>query len=324
MTDRNVLSEEEIDALLTGVDSGTVDVDEDLPDADSIRGYDLTSQDKVVHGRLPTLEMIGEKFARQYRVELQQLLRFGIEVGAGGVQVLKFSDYVQSLFVPTSLTLARISPFNGASLIVMDAKLVYRLVDRLFGGSGAQVDADARDFTPTEQRVIELLQDALGEIYRDAWSDVMPVSVQTIGREINPSLLNQFSAEQIMMVTTFRLEMDAGGGELHIAIPYDSLEPFKDLLDSRLRVEGEKEDDSWGRELELGLLDTEVNLHCEIATKRMALRDLLGLNVGDVLEVDMPELHVVEANHVPFFQGKLVESRGSLAFEYVSDAAQNI
>ena len=319
MTDRNVLSEEEIDALLTGVDSGDVDTDEESLD-EEVRGYDLTSQDKVVRGRLPTLEMIGEKFARQFRVDLQQLLRYTIDVGAGGVQVLKFSEYVQTLFVPTSLTLAKISPFMGASLIVMDAKLVYRLVDRLFGGQGANMDADARDFTPTEQRVIRRVQESMARVYEDAWSEVMEVSVQPIGREINPGLLNQFSADDVMMVSTFRLEMASGGGELHIAIPYESLEPFKSVLDSRLRVDGEEVDRSWNRRLELGLLATDVALNCEVATKRVALKELLRLQVGDVIEIDMPELHTVEVNQVPVFQGKLVESRGNLAFEYVEDA----
>ena len=320
MTDRNVLSEEEIDALLTGVDSGDVDTDEESLDEDEVRGYDLTSQDKVVRGRLPTLEMIGEKFARQFRVDLQQLLRYTIDVGAGGVQVLKFSEYVQTLFVPTSLTLAKISPFMGASLIVMDAKLVYRLVDRLFGGQGANMDADARDFTPTEQRVIQRVQESMARVYEDAWSEVMDVSVQPNGREINPGLLNQFSADDVMMVSTFRLEMASGGGELHIAIPYESLEPFKSVLDSRLRVDGEEVDRSWNRRLELGLLATDVALNCEVATKRVALKELMRLQVGDVIEIDMPELHTVEVNQVPVFQGKLVESRGNLAFEYVEDA----
>ncbi len=320
MTDRNVLSEEEIDALLTGVDSGDVELDEESATPKEIHGYDLTSQDRVVRGRLPTLEMIGEKFARQFRLELQQLLRYGIEVGAGGVQVLKFSEYVQTLFVPTSLTLAKIHPFVGAGLIVMDAKLVYRLVDRLFGGQGANMDADARDFTPTEQRVIRRIQETLAKVYEDAWSEVMEVSVQPIGREINPGLLNQFSGDDVMMVSTFRMEMATGGGELHIAIPYASLEPFKSVLDSRLKVDGEEVDRSWNQRLEVGLLHTDVTMKCEVATKQVPLKDLLRLQVGDVLEVDMPDLHSVEVNSVPIFQGKLVESRGSLAFEYVEDA----
>ncbi len=321
MTDRNVLSEEEIDALLTGVDSGDVDTgDEQIADAD-VRGYDLTSQDKIVRGRLPTLEMIGEKFARQFRLDLQQLLRYPVDVGAGGVQVLKFSEYVQSLFVPTSLTLAKISPFMGACLIVMDAKLVYRLVDRLFGGAGHNVEGDARDFTPTEQRVIGRIQQALAKVYEHAWSEVLDVSVQPIGREINPGLLNQFAADDVMMVSTFRLEMSSGGGELHIAIPYESLEPFKSVLDSRLRVDGDEVDRSWNQRLEMGLLQTDVALRCEVAAKRVALKELLNLRVGDVIEIDMPELHLVEVNQVPIFQGKLVESRGNLAFEYVQDVS---
>ncbi|MEZ5596648.1 MAG: flagellar motor switch protein FliM [Pseudomonadales bacterium] len=320
MADRNVLSEEEIDALLTGVDRGDVETEDDPPESNAdIRQYDLTSQDRIVRGRLPTLELIGEKFARQFRVDLQALLRFQVDVGAGGVQVLKFSEYTQSLFVPTSIGLARITPFIGACLLVLDAKLIYRLVERLFGGAAQIVDIDGRDFTPTERRVIDRLHELLGRVYRQAWTDVLDINVEVVGREINPNLLNQFNADDVLMVSTFRLSMEEGSGELHIAIPYAALEPFKSILDSRARIDGEEIDNEWSHQLEYRLLDTAVPVNCEIASRQLRLRDLLGMQVGDVIKLDKPELHEVQVGTRSIFYGRLGESRGKLALEYLED-----
>lgn len=320
MADRNVLSEEEIDALLSGVDSGEVETQDDAAGEPlDVRQYDLTSQDRVVRGRLPTLELIGEKFARQFRIDLQALLRFTIDVGAGGVQVLKFSEYSQSLFVPTSICLARITPFVGACLITLDAKLVYGIVEKLFGGSGEGAQLEGRDFTPTERRIIERIQELLGRVYRQAWADVLEIRVEVVGREINPNFLNQFSADDVLMVSTFKMTTETGSGDLHIAIPYAALEPFKSMLDSRSRIDGEEIDSEWSRELEQRLLDISAPVSCEIASRKLRLRELLSMQVGDVIELDMPEMHEVLVGNTPAFMGKLGESRGNLALEFLED-----
>ncbi len=320
MADRNVLSEEEIDALLSGVSSGDVDTEDDSGEtAADVRHYDLTSQDRVVRGRLPTLELIGEKFARQFRVEMFSLLRFQIDVGAGGVQVLKFSEYAQSLFVPTSLGLTRITPFVGACLIVLDAKLIYRMVERLFGGTSELADIDGRDFTPTERRVIDRVHELLAKVYKSAWAEVLDIQVEVVGREINPNLLNQFNPDDVLMVTTFRLALESGSGEMHIAIPYTALEPFRSILDSRIRIDGEEIDNEWSLQLEQRLLETDVPVNCEIASRRLRLRELLSMQVGDVIELDMPEMHEVMVGSAPVFMAKLGESRGNLALEFLED-----
>jgi len=268
---------------------------------------------------LPTLELIGEKFARQFRIDLQALLRFTIDVGAGGVQVLKFSEYSQSLFVPTSIGLSRITPFVGACLITLDAKLVFRVVEKLFGGSGEGSQLEGRDFTPTERRIIDRVYDLLGRVYKQAWADVLDIHVDVVGREINPNLLNQFNADDVLMVSTFKLSMDSGSGDLHIAIPYAALEPFKSMLDSRSRIDGEEIDNEWSQALEARLLDITTQVNCEIASRKLRLRELMSMQVGDVIELDMPDMHEVLAANLPVFMGKLGESRGSLALEFLED-----
>ncbi len=166
MAVNDLLSQEEIDALLHGVSSGDVETDGDdaLTDGQA-RQYDFTSQDRIVRGRMPTLEMINERFARYFRISLFNLLRRTGEISVGGVQMLKFAEYVHSLFVPTSLNLVRVKPLRGTALFILDPKLVFIIVDNFFGGDGRYpAKIEGREFTPTEQRVIHMI---LQQSFRD-------------------------------------------------------------------------------------------------------------------------------------------------------------
>lgn len=321
MTDKDVLSQEEIDALLSGVDSGDVDTDDAVSEGEAeVQPYDLTSQDRIVRGRLPTLELLGEKFARQLRVDMQQLLRYSVEVGAGGVQILNYGEYATTLYIPTSITVTKIAPLAGHGLVVIDAKLVSRMVDQYFGGDGKNITVEGRDFTPTEQRVVDRVLDLT---YRDmaaAWAEVLPISMETVGREINPALVNLFAADDALLVNTFHVQLESGGGEIHVAIPYAAIEPYKSVLDAVGRNDAEQDKTNWSPALQARLLDTQVPVHCSVAQAELKLRQLLRLQVGDVIDVEMPEQHLVHAGNVPAFYAKLGESRGSLALEFQADA----
>ncbi len=317
MADKELLSREEIDALLSGVSEGAVDTEDsfDLSGAE-VRPYDLTSQDRIVRGRLPIVEMIGERFARQLRGSLQTNLRFPIDVVSSGVQVLKFSEYVSTLFVPTFTKIVRVQPFGGQSLIALDAKLVFRLVDRFFGGNGKAAGADTRDFTPTERRVVRRVLDLAFVELAAAWNDVLPVQIEPIAEEINPALINGFTQSDVLMVTSYQVELQDGGGDLHVALPYDALEPYRSLLDAAGRSDELEQDESWTPNVERALLDSTVPLSCRIAEAEVKLRELLRLQVNDVIDIDVPELHVVRAAGVPSFLAKMGDSRGKLALEF--------
>lgn len=319
MTDKDVLTQEEIDALLTGVGKGDVEI-EDAPEeiADAVRDYDLASQDRIVRAHLPTLEVINEKFARLYRSALGRLLRFGVDVGVGGVRIVKYSEYVQTLYVPTSINLVRLAPMSGQALFVFDAKLIYRLVDQYFGGLGQGNQVEGRDFSPTENRVIDRLLEAMLEDFAEAWRELFPIEVSRLGREMNPSLVSAIGSSEIIVVSTFRLEIESGGGggEVHIALPYSMLEPYRKQLDAVGQARVRKLDDQWLLKMEQQLLDAEVPVNCTIIEKQIQLRELLGFSVGDVVPVDMPDLHVVLANGSPIYRAKLGDARGSLALEF--------
>ena len=314
--DKDVLTQEEIDALITGVDDGAVETDELSDEQRQVSEYDLTNQDRIVRGRLPTVELVSERFARQIRTSLPANLKVPLEVGPGGVQVLKFSEYVDTLYVPTCIKLVRIQPFAGTCLITLDAKLVHKIVDRFFGGTGGMAAYEGNEFSPTEKRVINRIMALLLTHFEEAWRDAFPIACEIVGEEINPGLVTAIASGDAVMVSSYRLDLDESGGELHIVFPYASLEPYKRVLDATAQRDTDDASASWRVAMEDALLDSEVPVRCVIGDADMRLRDLMRLTPGDIIDINMQELHQVTVGKMPVFSARLGDSRGKFALEF--------
>ncbi|NKB98020.1 MAG: flagellar motor switch protein FliM [Pseudomonadales bacterium] len=316
MTDKDVLTQDEIDALLTGVDEGEVAIDAAESAEASVAEYDLTNQDRVVRGRLPTVELISERYSRTIRASLPASMKVPIEVGPGGVQVLKFSEYMETLYVPTCIKLLKISPFSGVCLLTIDAKLIHQIVDRFFGGDGLTTGFEGKEFSPTERRVIDRMVAGLLSDFEDAWEDVLPIRCEVIGDEVNPSLVNVVGSSDAVLVTSYRLDIGESGGELHFAFPYAALEPYKRVLDATSQKDGDGRDTAWRTALEKTLLDVQLPLNCLIGDSELKLREVIRMQPGDVVDVNMEELHLVRAGRLPIFTATMGDSRGRFALEF--------
>jgi|TARA_B110000879_G_scaffold172175_1_gene223515 flagellar motor switch protein FliM len=313
---QDLLSQDEIDALLHGVDDVEVDTDADIDDG-TAQPYDLTSQDRIVRGRMPTLEMVNERFSRYTRISLFNLLRRSADVVAGGIQVQKFGEYVHTLFVPSSLNMIKLRPLRGTGLIVLDAKLVFKLVDNYFGGDGRHAKIEGREFTPTELRVVEMvLQEAFADL-KEAWKAILPVEFEFVNAEVNPSMANIVSLSEVVVVSTFHIELDGGGGDMHITLPYSMIEPIRETLDSGLQTDVDDIDDRWIKSLREGILNATVNMRCKVAEKEVPLRDIIDLKEGDVIPMEMPGDLVITANGIPMMLAKLGQCKGNLALQVV-------
>lgn len=313
---QDLLSQDEIDALLHGVDDGDVETEEGVEPGEA-SGYDLTSQDRIVRGRMPTLEMINERFARYTRISLFNLLRRSADVSVGGIQIMKFGEYVHTLYVPTSLNMVKFRPLRGTGLFILDAKLVFKLVDNFFGGDGRHALIEGREFTPTELRVVEMvLESAFVDMY-EAWKSIIPIEFELINSEVNPSMANVVSPSEVVVVSTFHVELDGGGGDLHITVPYSMIEPIRDVLDSGMQSDSDETDDRWINAMRKDILDVNIGLECTVAESELSLRDILDLKAGDVVPVEIPESLVVTGNGVPLFHTKLGQTQGNLAFEVI-------
>ncbi|MDP2559831.1 flagellar motor switch protein FliM [Psychrobium sp. 1_MG-2023] len=302
----DLLSQDEIDALLHGVD----DVDEDEVDegggGDSAAEYDFSSQDRIVRGRMPTLEMVNERFARHLRISLFNLMRRTTEVSINGVQMLKFGEYIHTLFVPTSLNMVRFRPLKGTGLITLEARLVFILVDNFFGGDGRYpAKIEGREFTPTERRIIQLLLKIVFEDYMEAWAPVMDVEFEYLDSEVNPSMANIVSPTEVIVVCSFHIELDGGGGDFHIALPYSMLEPIRELLDAGVQSDKEDTDQRWSAALKDEIMDVEVELEANLGEIDLTLRQIMEMKAGDVIPFEMPDELVIKAEELPSFRGKL-------------------
>lgn len=313
---QDLLSQEEIDALLHGVDEGDVETETDEDDG-SARSYDLTSQDRIVRGRMPTLEMVNERFARYTRISLFNLLRRTADVAVGGIQIQKFGEYVHTLYVPTSLNMVKLRPLRGTGLIILDAKLVFKLVDNFFGGDGRHAKIEGREFTPTELRVVEMvLQEAFVDL-KEAWKAIIPIEFEFVNAEVNPSMANIVSPSEVVVVSTFHVELDGGGGDMHITLPYSMIEPIRETLDAGLQTDVDDVDERWLKSLREDIMAATVGIDCTVAEKEVPLREVLDLQPGDVIPIDMPEKLVITANGVPVLNAKLGRSKGNLALQII-------
>lgn len=309
---QDLLSQDEIDALLHGVDDGDIDTEDDV-DEEGIRSYDLASQDRIVRGRMPTLEMINERFARYTRISLFNLLRRNADVSTGGVQIMKFGEYIHTLYVPTSLNIVKFRPLRGAGLFIFDAKLVFKLVDNFFGGDGRHAKIEGREFTPTENRVVQMVLQQVFTDMQEAWSAVFKVNFEYINSEVNPAMANIVSPSEVVVVSTFHIELDGGGGDLHMAIPYSTIEPIRELLDAGVQSDVDDVDERWMNTLKKDLMEATVPLNATVLENRISLRDVQGIKAGDVIPIELPDQVTVTANRVPMFYGKLGQRNGTLA-----------
>lgn len=315
MSVNELLSQDEIDALLHGVDDGDIETASDsgaLPE--DLDVYDFESQDRIVRGRLPTLDMINERFTRQFRLSLFNMLRRNAEISVTGVQMIKFSEYLHTLFTPASLNLVKLDPMRGTSLIVLDPRLVFSVVDCFFGGNGQSAAVrDGREFTPTESRIIQVLLEKAVADLEEAWRPVLPVTPTVKKSEVNPQFANIVGQGDVVVVGRFHIEFDGAGGEFHVTMPYASLEPIRHLLDSGVKSENIEVDQTWRKALRQDVERAEIELSGTLAHARLSVNELLNMKAGDILPVEIPENVLMESEGIPLFTGKVGASRGNVA-----------
>lgn len=314
---QDILSQDEIDALLNVADDGAIE-EEEVINADGTRAYDITSQDRIVRGRMPTLEMINEKFARYTRISMFNLIRRTVEVAHLGVDIMKFGEYIHTLYVPTSLNMVRMRPLRGTALFVLDAKLVYKLVDNFFGGDGRHAKIEGREFTPTEVRIVQMCLSQFFVDMHEAWSNVMDIEFECLASEVNPSMANIVSPSEVVVVSKFHIELDGGGGDLHVTIPYAMIEPVREMLDSGVQSDVDDIDERWVRSLQEDIMSAKVPINCTVCEREMKLSEVAALKAGDIISVEMDDKHLVTANGVPVFTAKLGQTKENLALKIVN------
>jgi flagellar motor switch protein FliM len=293
------LSQDEVDALLKGVDG---DQDDAAPagDADDVRDYNLATQERIVRGRMPTLEIINERFARLVRIELFNFLRRTVEVSVGPVRITKYSDFVRNLVVPTNLNLVQMKPLRGTALMVFDPTLVFLVVDNMFGGDGRfHTRVEGRDFTQTEQRIIQRILNIVFETYSKSWEPVYPVQFEYVRSEMNTQFANIATPNEVVVAVTFNVELGPASGEIHFCFPYSMIEPIRDMLSSSLQGEVLGADKRWVKLMTQQVQAAEVEIVADLAKTNMQIGDVLNMKVGDVIPLNIEESIEAQVDGVP-------------------------
>ena len=310
------LSQEEIDALLEGVTGESQKLTKEDEPTDGVRSYNLSSQERIVRGRMPTMEIVNERFARNLRVGLFNFIRRSPEVSVGSVSVQKYSAFLRELVVPTNFNIMAVRPLRGNGLVVCEPTLLFGVIDSLFGGSGKfHTRIEGRDFSPTEQRVINRLVDVVSEEYAKAWKGVYPLELVYQRSEMQPQFATIATPSEIVVSTSFTLEIGDLTGSLHICIPYSTLEPIRDVLYSSVQGDAIEVDRRWVKVLGHEIQAAEVSLVAELAQADATVEQLLAMKVGDFIELDRQPIIEAKVDGVPVFECQYGTHKGKYALK---------
>lgn len=293
------LSQDEVDALLKGATGESDEVHEE-EDRGGVRPYNIATQERIVRGRMPTYEIINERFARFFRIGLFNFMRRTVDIAVGPVKVIKFSEFVRNLVVPTNLNMVHMKPLRGTALMVFDPNLIFLIVDNLFGGDGRyHTRVEGRDFTQTEQRIIHRLLEVVFEDYEKSWKSVYPVKFEYIRSEMNPQFATIATPNEVVVTVTFDIDMGNQGGEFHVCIPYSMIEPIRDTLYSALQGDHLEVDKRWIKLLSQQVQGAEVELIANLGQTKVTFEQILSMQTGDIIPLEIPKSITAHIDGVP-------------------------
>ena len=299
------LSQDEVDSLLRGVTGETDEADTSSEPAGGVRPYNLASQERIVRGRMPTMEVINERFARLFRIGLFNFIRRTPEISVGPVRVLKFGEFIRNLHVPTNLNIIQAKPLRGNGLFIFDPNLVFLVVDNMFGGDGRfHTRVEGREFTQTEQRIIQNLLLVVFETYGKSWEAVHPLEFEFVRSEMNPQFANIATPNEVVIVTTFDIELGGNGGSFHVCMPYSMLEPVKDLLYSTMQGEHLAMDHRWLQLLSKQVQSAQIELIATLGQAEIHMEQVLKMRVGDIIPLEVDENIIATVDGVPVMECK--------------------
>ena len=313
---QQILSQDEVDALLQGITGESQKLEQEEVPEGGVRIYDIASQERIVRGRMPTMEIIGERFARNIRIGLFNFIRKSPEVSINGIKVQKYSAFLREIVVPTNFNIVSVRPLRGSGLIVCDPSIVFAVIDSLFGGIGKfHTRIEGRDFSATEQRVIERLVECIITEYRNAWKGIYPLELDYQRSEMQPQFANIATPSEIVVSSSFTLEIGETSGTIHFCIPYSTLEPIRDVLYSSIQGDSTEPDRRWVNLLKEQIKSAEVDLIAELGTAQATVEQLLSFKPGDFIEVDLLPMIQAKVDSVPVFDCHYGTSDGHYAIK---------
>jgi flagellar motor switch protein FliM len=302
---KDFLSQDEVDSLLRGVTGEAEENEKSDEEEGGVRNYNLATQERIVRGRMPTMEIINERFARQFRISLFNLMRRTADVSIGQLRVSKFSEFIRNLPVPANINIVQAKPLRGNALFIFDPNLIFLVVDNLFGGDGRfHTRVEGREFTQTEQRIIQKIIAAAFEAMNKAWETVHKVNFEFVRSEMNPQFANIATPNEVVVVTTFEVEFGGAGGSFHVCLPYSMIEPIRELLYSTMQGDHLAVDKRWLQMLSRQVQSAEVELVAILGSAHATVDNVLKMQVGDVIPLEVDDNITAMVDNVPVMECK--------------------
>jgi flagellar motor switch protein FliM len=328
-----VLSQSEVDALLAAVSEGEVASGDNklgnlagntsgtvtAVDDRKIVTYDLTSQDRIIRGRLPQLEVIYEKFMRAFRVSLSSALRKIASITLTSTEFLKFGEFINTLPLPTCMSVLRFGNLRGSALMVIESKLAYALVDSFFGGADRPyTKIDGKDFTPIELSIVRKVVELGINDLELAWASVEKIGCSFVRTEVNPQFVGIVPPTDVVIASTFDVELENATGTISMVIPYSTIEPIKQKLSTGFQIESDQTDKKlWTAIIKEQLMETFVDIKVNLGETEILLQELMELKSGDVIPLTQDatgELNI-QVESVPKFKGYYGNHHGTVAVQ---------
>jgi len=301
-----ILSQDEIDSLLRGVQSGNIGTGAEAPSPRGASRFDFRSQDRIIRGRMPALEIANERFARAFRNSVSNLLRRFVDVTIHGVTMMKFGDFMKTVPLPSNINIIRMKPLKGLALFVIEAPMVFAFVEFFFGASSVRhVNAEGRQFTPIEQKVIrKILGCALADLSA-SWQGIAAIEPECVGSETSSQVATIVQPAEIVIRVEVHLALENFTGKVHFCIPYSVVEPLKEKLCSGIRADTFESDERWVAGLREKLLDSRVEVVAEMGRVNLSIGEVMGLEAGNVINlgVHSGDSLLVKVGGVPKFRG---------------------
>lgn len=324
-----ILSQDEVDALLKGLSDGDVEAAapkqavkiEETPS--DIRPFDLTSQDRIVRGRMPTLDIINDRFAKIHRVSLSGSLRRMLDINVCPAEMIKFGEFTRTLPVPTSLHILKPDQLRGHALFMIESRLIFNLVDCFFGGSGrSSYKIEGRDFTSIEYRVINKVMKMALKDMDQAWEPISPVVFNYVRSEVNPQFAAIIPPTDVAIVVRFEVEMDRLMGRMAMVLPYSTIEPIRTKLYASYQSDQLEVDSEWSTRMRRRLREVNVEVIVELGRTTLKGSELLSMDVGDVIMLDKDVNRPLEVmvEGVPKFCATAGIHHGNQAFRICDEA----
>ncbi len=289
---------------------------ESVPSSESKRGdqkvgrsntvsVDLLNQDRVARSRMPTMEVLNDRFARAFRGSLFNYLRVNADIIPTSAQMTKYGDFIGKIALPSYFVMVSMTPLRGSMLFILDPYLCYAVIEAFFGGNGKlEPKLEGRDFSVIEQRVFNQIIDHAIADFTSAWDPIVKLQMKVTRSDVKAQFVGIAASPEVVVASSFEIEMERWRGKFFVCFPYHSVEPFREQLISGVAADQTEMDATWKTALHKDIQDACVEATVLLAARNITFGEASKLQAGDIIPFDKPDIATLFVEDIPIGDGR--------------------